>query len=118
MRRFIARVLVNALGLWIASVIIAGMEIMGIGTLLAAALLLSIVNAVLRPIFIVLTLPITILTLGLFLVVVNTAILSLVAWFLPGFVFRGFFSALGATVIVSVVNWLVSWYNGRGRRAY
>lgn len=110
MRRFLARLLITTLGLWIASALIPPMEIRGIGTLLAAAFLLSLVNAVVRPVLVVLTLPITILTLGIFLLVINAAMLSLVAWLLPGFDLGGFLSALAGWLIVSVVSWCASWF--------
>ena len=67
MAGFVMRVLIVALGLWLASELVPGIDVEGAGTLLGAALFLGLVNAVIRPIIIVLTLPITILTLGLFL---------------------------------------------------
>jgi putative membrane protein len=74
-----SRVLIVALGLWLASELVPGIDVDGAGTLLGAALFLGLVNAVIRPIIIVLTLPITILTLGLFLPVINAGMLALVA---------------------------------------
>ncbi len=115
MNGFIARLLINALALWIASVLIPGMEITGTGTLFGAALLLGLVNAVLKPLFILFTLPLTILSLGTFLLVINAALLGVVAALLEGFVLRGFLPALGGAVIISVVSWLVS-SHGRPRR--
>jgi putative membrane protein len=110
MRRFLVRLLITALALWIASAIVPGMEIIGVGTLLAAAVLLGVVNAVVRPVLVVLTLPITILTLGIFLLVINAAMFGLVAWLLPGFALGGFFPALAGWLIVSVVSWCASWF--------
>ncbi|HET7853360.1 MAG TPA: phage holin family protein [Candidatus Methylomirabilis sp.] len=113
---FLIRMLVSALGLWIASALVPGIEITGIGTLVAAAFLLGIVNAVIRPIIVILTLPITIVTLGLFLLVINAAMLGLVAWILDGFMLAGFFSAVAGSLVVSVTGWFASWYIGpRGR---
>ena len=81
-----------------------------------AALLLGVVNAVVRPVFVVLTLPFTILTLGLFLLVINAGMLGLVAAMFDGFTIDGFGSALLGAVIVSVTGWLASWLVGsRGR---
>ena len=91
-----------------ASYVVPGMEIDGIATMLIAAFLLGIVNAVVRPVLFILTLPITIVTLGLFLLVINAAMLGLVAWLLPGFAIEGFWAALGGWLIVSVVGWLGS----------
>jgi len=108
--------LIGALGLWLASRIVPGVEITTAGTLLFAALLLGIVNAVVRPVVILLTLPITVVTLGLFLWVVNAAMLGLVAWLLAGFQIAGLGSALLASAIVSITGWFASWYVGpRGR---
>jgi putative membrane protein len=112
MSGFVIRLLITALGLWVAQAIVPGMEISGFWTLLAAALLLGLVNAVVRPIFVLLTLPITIVTLGLFLLVVNAAMLAIVAALLEGFVLRGFFSALFGSLIVSITSSIASWYVG------
>jgi len=113
MGAFLVRMLISAAGLWIASVLIPGMDISGMGTLLAAAFLLGLVNALVRPVLIFLTLPLTILTLGLFLLVINAAMLGLVAWLLPGFVLGGFFPALFGSLIVSVISWCASRYVGK-----
>ena len=71
MRGFLIRAVVVALGLWLASQIVPGVEIRSTGSLIAAALLLGVVNAFVRPILVILTLPITLLTLGLFLLVIS-----------------------------------------------
>ena len=116
MRGFILRTLICALGLWLAARLLSGMHFDSDGTLLLAAVLLGLVNAVVRPVFVVLTLPITILTLGLFLWVVNAAMLGLVAWLLDGFSLDGFGTALVASLVVSVTGWVGSWWIGpRGR---
>jgi putative membrane protein len=113
MGAFLVRMLISAAGLWVASVLIPGMDISGMGTLLAAAFLLGLVNALVKPVLIFLTLPLTILTLGLFLLVINAALLGLVAWLLPGFVLGGFFPALFGSLIVSVISWCASRYVGK-----
>ena len=110
------RMFISAMGLWIASELVPGMEITGMGTLVAAAFLLGIVNAVVRPLIVILTFPITIVTLGLFLLVINAAMLGLVAWLLDGFMLSGFFSAIAGSLVVSATGWFASWYIGpRGR---
>lgn len=96
------RVVTVALGLWLATKLISGIEVREGWTLLAAALLLAIVNAVVRPIAIVVTLPLSILTLGFFLLVINGAMLGLVSWLLDGFEIAGFWSALFGSVVISV----------------
>jgi putative membrane protein len=113
---FMLRVVTVALGLWLATKLVSGIEVREGWTLLAAALLLGIVNAVVRPIAIILTLPLSILTLGLFLLVINAAMLGLVSWLLDGFEIAGFWSALFGSVVISVTGWLASGFIGsRGR---
>jgi putative membrane protein len=113
---FLLRLLISAFGLWIAAKIVPGMHIQGGGTLLMAALLLGIVNAVVRPLAILLTLPLTLLTLGLFLLVVNAGMLGLVSAFFDGFTLAGFGSALLGSIVVSLTGWVANWTIGpRGR---
>lgn len=116
MRGLLLRLLIGALGLWLAALLVPGIEIQGIGTLLFAALLLGIVNAVVRPLLIILTLPITVLTLGLFLLVINAAMLGLVASLLADFSIKGFFAALFGALILSLTGWIASWYIGSNGR--
>jgi putative membrane protein len=116
MAGFLIRMLITSLGLWVASRVVPGMEISGFGTLLGSALLLGFVNAVVRPLLVLLTLPITILTLGIFLLVINAAMLGLVASLFDNFVINGLFSAILGSVIVSLVSWFASWFIGpKGR---
>jgi putative membrane protein len=112
MRGFLLRVLIVAIGLWVADKLLDGIAISGGWTLLFAALLLGIVNAVVRPIVIILTLPLTILTLGLFLLVINAAMLALVAWMLDGVTVSGFWPALFGALIVSLTAWLAAGFIG------
>ena len=113
---FMLRVVTVALGLWLATKLVSGIEVREGWTLLAAALLLGIVNAVVRPIAIILTLPLSIFTLGFFLLVINAAMLGLVSWLLDGFEIAGFWSALFGSIIISVTGWLASGFIGsRGR---
>jgi putative membrane protein len=113
---FLLRMAISAFALWVASAIVPGMAISGTGTLLAAALLLGLVNAVVRPLALLLTLPFTIVTLGLFILVVNAAMLGLVAALLDGFALSGFGAALLGSLVVSVVGSLVSWTIGPSGR--
>jgi len=108
MTGFVLRVAIVALGLWLATQILPGLYFASSGTLLAAALLLGIVNAVVRPIAVALTLPITLLSLGLFLLVINAAMLGLVALLLSGFQISGFWTAVGASLIVSLTGWVAA----------
>ena len=112
MAGFVLRILVVALGLWLASELVPGIVIEGGWTLIGAALLLGIVNAVVRPLLVILTLPITVITLGLFLLVVNAATLALVAWMFDGFSIAGFWPALFGAIVVSLTGWLASYFIG------
>jgi len=113
---FLLRLLISALGLWLASELIPGIEVHGIWTLLGAALLLGIVNAIVRPVLVILTLPATLITLGLFLLVINAALLGLVAWMFDGFSISGFWAAFWGAVVVSITGWLASSFIGpRGK---
>jgi putative membrane protein len=116
MAGFNVRLLITACGLWLADALLDGVQISGPFTLLVAALLLGLVNAVVRPLVVILTLPITFVTLGLFLLVINAAMLGLVAALLPGFTIAGLLSGIGAWLIVSLTGWLAAQFIGpRGR---
>jgi putative membrane protein len=115
MEGVLIRAVVVGIGLWLASKIgFVGFN--STETLIAAALLLGIVNAFVRPVIVILTLPITLLTLGLFLLVINALMIMLVAWFLPGFLVAGFWPAVFAAIVVSLTSWVMSgWIGPRGR---
>jgi putative membrane protein len=116
MAGFILRGLIAALGLWAASEMFDGIVINSAMTLIIAGLLLGVVNAIVRPIAVVLSLPALLLTVGLFLLVINAAMLGLVALVLPGFKIYGFWTAVGGAIVVSLVSWVASWFIGsRGR---
>ena len=115
---FLLRVLTVMFGLWLASELVPGIEVQGVGTLLGAALLLGVVNAVVRPLLIILTLPVTLVTLGLFLLVINAAMLGLVAWMFDDFHISGFWAALFGSILVSIIGWIAASFIGaRGWRA-
>jgi putative membrane protein len=105
---FLLRAAISALGLWVASELLAGLTFDSTSKLIVAALVLGVVNAFVRPLAFILTLPITVLTLGLFLLVLNAGMVSLVAWLVPGFQVSGFWTAVGAALIVSLVSWAAS----------
>lgn len=108
MVRFILRALIAALGLWLADVLLDGISFDSGVYLAVAAVLLGLVNAVIRPVVFWLTLPLTVVTLGLFLLVVNAAMIGLVALFLPGFTVAGLGSGVAAAIITGIVSWLGS----------
>ncbi len=112
MRGILLRTLISAVGLWIAAKLLSGIRFDSQITMLVAGVLLGLANAIVRPVLVVLTFPITIITLGLFLLVVNAAMLGLVAWLLDGFSVSGFRAALVGSIIVSLTGWVASWFVG------
>ena len=105
---FIVRLIISMVSLALAARLIPGIHVADWTTLALAALLLSVVNAVIKPIFVILTFPVTILTLGLFLLVVNAAMLGLVAWLLPGFAINGLVPAVLGWLVMAVVGWILN----------
>jgi len=116
MAGFFVRLAITSVGLWLASSLVAGITVQNTAALLWAALLLGVVNAVVRPIAVLLTLPITLLSLGLFLWVINAGMIGLVAWLLDGFDVAGFGSALLGALFVSLTGWIANAYIGEKGR--
>jgi len=113
---FLIRGSIVALGLWLATAWVSGVSIDTPATLILAGLLLGVVNSVVRPIAILLTLPMTLLTLGLFLLVINAGMVALVAWMLPGMHVAGFRAAFWTALLVSLVSFVGSWFvGGKGK---
>ena len=104
--RFLVRAVFAALGLWVADKLLAGVYINSATTLVIAALLLGVVNAIVRPVVFILTLPITVVTLGLFLLIVNAVMIGLVALLLPGMHVAGLWAGIEAAVITGVASWI------------
>ena len=116
MRGFFTRLVITALGLWLAQAIIPGVTIVGFKALILAALLLGLVNAIVRPVLFILTLPLTIFTLGLFLLVLNGISLGLVAWLLPGFSVSGLWAATLGALVVTITSWFANGFVGSSGR--
>jgi putative membrane protein len=115
---FLLRVLVNAVAIYVVAAIVPGLEVKGVLTALGAGLVLGLINAVVRPVLVVLTLPVTLLTLGLFLLVLNGLCLWLTALLVEGFEVHGFWAAVFGALLVSVVSWaLTAFVSDRGRIA-
>lgn len=106
MRKFVLVSLVNALSLFIADFFVQGITVHDPLTFLWAGMLLGLVNILIRPILLLLTIPLSLLTLGLFILVVNTWMVMLTAAFLPGLRIHGFVAAFLTALIVSLFNWL------------
>ena len=113
---FLIRLCLNALALLIVSTVIPGIEVRGVLPALSAAFFLGLVNAVVRPILLILTLPLTIVTLGLFIPVINAFLLKLVSLMIQGFEVHGFWSAVFGALLLSIVSGLLSLFiNDQGR---
>jgi len=112
MRGFVVRLLITALGLWVADQLLGGITITGTGALIISALLLGVVNAIIRPIILLLTLPLTVLTLGFFILIVNGISLAIAAWLVPGFQIAGLWSATLGAIIVGLTGWAASAFIG------
>ena len=118
MAGFLLRLLVVALGLWLATELVPGIAIQGPWTLLGTALLLGLVNAIMQPLLILLTLPITMRCAHLrpFPACHQRRHTASVAWVLDDFAIAGFWPAIGGALVVSLTSWLASWFIGpRGR---
>ncbi len=105
----ILRFLVSALALGLTSFIVPGIHRGTIGDLLLAALILGVLNAIIRPILILLTLPLNILTLGLFTFVINAIMLKVTDWIVPSFQIDGFGPALLGAVVLAIISGLLNW---------
>jgi putative membrane protein len=106
--RLILRALLNAFALYVADYFLEGIALTGAVAALVGGLVLGVVNAIIRPVLIVFTLPFTLITLGLFIFVVNAICFGLAAALVPGFSVAGFWSALGGALIVSIVSWILN----------
>lgn len=106
--RFLLRLLLNGVAVFVAAQIIPGIGVSGPGAAIVAGVALGLVNAIVRPVLILLTLPATVITLGLFIFVVNAVCLALAAWFVPGFTISGFIPALIGALVISIISWLLS----------
>lgn len=116
MRGVLLRWLVLTAAVLVASWLLDGIRVNGFAPALLAAAALGILNAVFRPLIILLTLPINILTLGLFTFVINALMLKLASALIPGFDVRGFWTAVGGALIIGVVSWFLNLFvGGRGR---
>jgi putative membrane protein len=116
MQGIVIRTLITMLGLFLASEIVPGVQLEGTGSFILAALLLCLVNSLVRPVALLMTFPLTIITLGLFIFVLNAAMFGLVAAFLDNFTVSGFWAAIFGAIIVSITSTVASWYIGpKGR---
>lgn len=108
MMRIIAYLLINGAAVMVAGYILPGINIESIGTALLIAVVLGVANAIIRPILVILTLPITILTLGFFILVINALLVLLVSNIVPGFTVDGFWWAMLFSIVLSLVSWFLN----------
>ena len=106
--RLLAVWLINALALMAVAYLMPGVSVASFGTALVAALFLGLVNAVIRPVLFLLTLPVTVLTLGLFIFVLNGLLFWFVGSFIQGFVVAGFWSGVFGAIVFSLISWALS----------
>ena len=104
----IVRWLLNTLALFIVVTLVPGFHYNSIATLAVAALVLGLLNAIVKPILFVLTLPITVITLGLFLLILNAIMIELTAWLVPGFRIDSFVAAIIGAIVLTIVSWVTS----------
>jgi len=109
MTGLLIRFVVGALALGVTSYIVPGLHAENVPALLVAALILGLLNAVIRPVLILLTLPINLLTLGLFTFVINAAMLGATAGLVPGFSIDGFGPALIGAIALSIISGMLNW---------
>ena len=106
----ITKLAINALALLVIDAIFQGIWFDNNQATIAAAVVLALVNTYLRPLVVVLTLPINILTLGLFTLVINALMLELVSWVIPAFHVEGFWTAVGGALVISITSFLLNWF--------
>jgi putative membrane protein len=108
MLAFVLKLIVNAVALFAVVRLVPGISVTGTGNLIVAALVLGFLNAVLRPIIAFLSLPVTVLTLGLFTFVVNGIVFALAAWIVPGFSVAGLWSAILGALVFSLISFVLN----------
>jgi len=105
----VIRLLINALAIYIASQIVPGVHLADLKTALFVAIVLGVINAVVRPVLLLLTLPINFLTLGLFTFIINALMVMLASQFVQGFTVDSFFAALVFSIFVTLVSGVLTW---------
>ncbi|QHT66439.1 phage holin family protein [Rhodocytophaga rosea] len=103
----LAKILISAVAVIISAYLIPGVGVDSILTAIIVAIVLGLLNAIVKPILVILTIPVTILTLGLFLLVINVIIIYLADYLVPGFSVSGFFAALFFSIVLAIVGWIL-----------
>ncbi len=115
---FLLQWVITSLSLWAASYVFSGIKFVDTSSLIIAALLLGFANAIVRPLLILFTLPLTLLTLGFFLLVINALMIMLVSSVVRGFTVDGFWTAFFASIFISVLSFLIACFAFEGPRPY
>lgn len=115
-RRMATRVLITGMAVFLAMAIVPGITVDSISAGLAAAIILTVLNLLARPILLVLAFPLILLSLGLFIVVINALLLEFTAFLVQGFSVDGFWSAMGGAVVISLVSLVLQFLTGEPRR--
>ena len=113
---FLTRTIITAIAFWIAASIVPGIMLPSVLGTLVAAVIFGLVNAVVRPVLTTLSLPLTLITLGLFTLVINAAMFGLTALLMPGMRIHGFLAAFGGALVVAVVSWIANRLISDGQR--
>ena len=108
---------ITSLSLWVASYVFSGLKFANVSALIISALLLGFANAIVRPLLIILTLPLTVVTLGFFLLVINALMIMLVSALVSGFSVSGFWTAFFASIFIAVLSFLLNWFLFNGPSA-
>jgi putative membrane protein len=111
---FLLHLVITAVSLWLASLLFKGLKFQNTGSLIISALLLGVANALVKPLLIVLTFPLTLVTFGLFILVINALMILLVAWLVKGFKVSGFWTAFFASIFISLLSVAMGAFVGQG----
>jgi len=106
--KWLVKLILNSFALIIADALVTGFAIRGFFSAMLAAMVLGVVNTLIRPVLIILTLPITFFTLGLFIFIINGIAFLMASWFVPGFTVYGFWGAFWGAIITSIVSWALN----------
>jgi len=106
--RALVKILIGTIAVFVTANLLTGVRVENFRTALIVAVVLSVINAIVKPVLVFLTLPLTVLTFGLFLLVINALLIQLAAWLVPGFFVAGFWWALLFSLIVSLIGWVLN----------
>ena len=116
MRGLLVRFSITAIAVFLASQIVPGIEVHNVSAAIAAAIVLAFLNALIRPLLYLFSMPLILMTLGLFMVVINALLLHVAAWLVKGFEVTGFWPAFWGALLISVVSSILNlWVSAQGR---